>query len=323
MNAWLALFLGAVGIALGGAWGLSALLLWGLPRLSALSLRGAHRADLVLTLAALPGLLALVLTGAVVSPSVLHVTGLRLDHCSIHDHHGHLCALHHPDVPLPLLILGGLLLAGTLVRALLLFRSQRREAYMLAELEALSKPGIDSDVRIIPTSQPICHAVGGWRPRVFLSPLFLDRLSPAHLAVVLVHERSHGRRQDPFLLRLLPWLWLAGLPGGEPALVAAFRLAAEDACDAVAARTFGALNVASALVAAARIHLGSSLPAGLAFGETAIERRVRRLIDGKVSDASRLVLPLGLVLAAVILGISLLRNAEMHHNIETLLHILG
>ncbi len=323
MIAFLSMFLGAAGLAIAVGWGLSVVVLGLLPGVARLPLNAARRSELVVALAVVPAVVAFLLVVAVVAPSLLHVAGVLRDHCNIHDHHPHLCAVHYPDTPAFLVGLGGLLLGLTLLRALFLARAKGAARRCVRDLEALTHPEPGSDLRVVPSDRPLCFAVGLWRPRVFMSQGLMDRLPKPMVAILLAHERAHLRRRDPLLLSLLPWSGLLGLPGSQAAVLAAFRAAAEDACDAAAARSFGALNVASSLVATARL-VGRAPPMGaLGFGDGDVERRVLRLLDGGSEDVPTRVLPLGVGLVLVSVSVCVLLHQELHHGVETLLHLLG
>lgn len=323
MIAWLGLGLGAAGIALSAGWALSVATVAAPLLVERLPVRPARRADLLVGFSALPALLVAMLAVTIVAPSVLHATGLRVDHCSVHDHHLHLCAIHHPDAPPALVAIGALLLAATIGRAAVLADAQRRASRTLGDLDALARPASLPGVRLVPGRVPVCHAVGVASPRILLARSVAARLSPVHLEAALAHERAHLERRDPLILSLLPWAQLACVPGAGRWTLSAYRRAAEQSCDAVAALAHGPVTVAAALVAMARLQIGGPASGGFAFGETDIEHRVRRLLDGHAVHAPSLTIPAGLAIGGGLLGFAFAAPESLHHAVETLLHFIG
>jgi Zn-dependent protease with chaperone function len=131
-----------------------------------------------------------------------------------------------------------------------------------------------------PVGDTPAATVGLIRPRIFLSPRFVEALDAEALHAVREHELAHVRHRDP--LRV----WLAELaadlqwplPAAQTRLVAwrrALELARDD--EARRAGTDGA-DLAAAIVAAARI--ARRPVGGVALTDaSAFEGRIRRLLD--------------------------------------------
>jgi Zn-dependent protease with chaperone function len=157
------------------------------------------------------------------------------------------------------------------------------------------------------------------RPRIFISRSLGETLSPELLRAAIAHEEAHLVRRDPLARLILGGAGVFALPRIARAFELAFRDASEEACDASAARNVGdPFVVADALVSVARLQL-SSASGLLAFGASALERRVRALIDGALEVRSARFLS-GLALAVVLTAaIAGPHHGAIHHTVETLL----
>jgi beta-lactamase regulating signal transducer with metallopeptidase domain len=162
-------------------------------------------------------------------------------------------------------------------RISLRLRAAARHA-RLAEFEVQEVAGVESAL-----------VAGLRRPQIYCSPQLSDRLEPDELRAVLLHERFHQRDRAPAKLVVLeavaPALrasrsgrvWLAQLMAGLE--IAADRHALEEGSSR------GAL--ARALLKLAPMHAGG---VGIGFA-SAIDLRLRALLDGQPPDKQVLLLP--------------------------------
>jgi len=281
----------------------------------------ARRADAAFLLGVLPMVTGASLVGAMVLPSTLHVTGLRLDHCDLHSHHAHLCALHAEPAS-PLLLLAGLaltLVAGA--RALRLASRQLRASQAVSNLERLgARSKGPFPVTRVPGSPWVCLATGIWHPRVVLSASLEQALGTEGLDAALAHEHAHLERRDPALRVALAWAGLWALPTAASALESAFRDAAEEASDAEAAQVHGPLALAAALVSMARLPRPMPSMVSLGLGDTSLERRVQVLVSGVPAATRSWSLPTATGLIVGGLVVSFVSAESLHHAVETLLH---
>jgi Zn-dependent protease with chaperone function len=292
-----------------------------------LLIRAAARHRLIVALAALPLLSAIVLLLAVSLPSLLALAIPAFDHCTLHDDgHVHLCFVHWPKVGIhPTLLLGLSFVALVFgLRAVLSVRRIRRAARLVSALVKTGQrhPG---HFTIIETMQPVCVAAGLLRPRVLMSRGLLATLSQDELTVIVAHESAHARRKDAFVATLVQALTAFHLPGAKSWLVRELEVSAEEACDDEAALLVrDRVTVASTILTverALREPFARELHAvTVAFGSTAIERRVEALLHER-PDAyplSPLYLALGVGLAS-----ALVFAGEVHHVTESLLSLVA
>lgn len=285
----------------------------------------SRRADLAFVLGLVPMAAAVMVWIGLMLPSLLHSFGLRVDHCDLHAHHAHLCALHFGGHHLSLVAVGSLALVVASWRGLRVTRAQSTSTTLLTQLEKLGTPlgGGPFPVVTVPGSPWLCVAVGIWRRRVILSASLTRRLAPDQLRAVLAHEQAHLTRNDPLMKVVLAWAGLCSLPSVAKAVQQVFDDAAEQASDAESARVHGPLVVAESLMAMVRI-VGSGVPAtSLAFGSSSLERRVAALLeDARDTPPSRAaVLTLGLVVASAV--VTPLGADAVHHAVETLLQFIA
>lgn len=285
----------------------------------------ALRADLAFLLGALPALTSLAVVTAAAAPSVAAALGFAADHCPGHGHHLHLCIVHSTGLRPALGTAGVFALAAFFFRALALVQRARGMRARLTALEAL---GTAREGRFpivaVPGAPTLCHAVGLARRRVLISASLEEALSPLELKATLAHEEAHLNRRDPLTGLLLAFAGLFTAPIVARAFLAAWQMASEEAADAEAARAVGDGScVAGALVRVASLqHRASAAPmATSAFGELALERRVRLLLqdeDRRVYPASALFLAGLTSLAGGTLALA--HAASLHHAVETALH---
>lgn len=275
MIEWLGLFLasGAVAMCVSGVVSLAA----GVAAAFASRVHATARADLLVAVAIAPALAVVATVAAVVGPSVLDVLGWRPDHCVLHDHHSHLCAVHGELPPAWLAGLGAVAWATLAVRLLGTTLSQVRSSRALTALARLGRPSLDDPSRIeVPGSPWVCVATGVVHRRVVVSSSLREELTPACWRAALAHEQAHLERHDPLVGLLLSIALVAAWPLSAR-LLGRWREASELAADAHAARDTTPAAVAEALVAVARLAPSQVLRPALAAD--ALQRRVLALLD--------------------------------------------
>jgi Zn-dependent protease with chaperone function len=280
-----------------------------------------HRAWLLLAL--LPGLLTLLLVCAISLPSIASVIWPELDHCALHDDaHAHFCFVHVPEHG----VRGELTIVLAVVAALALFRAARsggRLARALRRIRALERTAeyrAELGASVVSIDDPLCIAAGLFRPRVFVSRGLLAELDDAEREVVLAHERAHVDRRDALFGSIARAAAMLHLPFVRREILAELEVAAEEACDELASRSRDRLDVADAILRVGRL-CGERECDALArgFGASALERRVRALVDEPNARGSlRGALAATAAAGALILALS----AEIHHVTETVLSSL-
>jgi beta-lactamase regulating signal transducer with metallopeptidase domain len=285
----------------------------------------ARRADASFLLGLLPGLVAIGSWVAVVMPSFLHATGLRLDHCGEHTHHAHLCAIHAGAPVLPLVALGVLVLGITVWRGARLARRQWLSVRLIGALERLGTELTDQahPVVLVPGSPRLCVATGLRRRRVLLSSAITQALAPSLVDAALAHEHAHLRRHDPLLRVVLAWAGLFSPPSSAALAQRAFAEAAEEACDAVAASSVDRFVLAESLVRMARITHRRVPATALAFCGATLERRVSLLLEGPARPSPSRVAPLATLSILLCTAAAIAGADALHHAVESLLHSLG
>ncbi len=295
-----------------------------LPRVLAWSPAERHRG--LWLLSASPALLSLLLLGAAVLPTLLALVVPELDHCAHHDDdHPHLCFVHLPHdagsivvwLVLATMSSGALIAASRF--ALRLVESTRIATQLLAASDQRAARGF----AVVPSDQTLCLAVGLWAPTIAISDALLAQLDEAGLSVLLAHERAHQRRRDAAWQLAAHALSVLHTPTMRRALLSELNLAAEETCDAAAARHVGdALTVASTIVRVAKLGPHAlDLPTVAAFDGSATERRVMTLLEPSGSTVGPR--------AAAFWGACALASAALlaaspvwHHAVESTLAIL-
>jgi hypothetical protein len=259
------------------------------------------------------------------APGVLGGAGLGEDHCTHHGDHPHLC-LHHPAVAqggaaAALLGAAGIGTAFQLLRGAGQLARARR---VVAGLAGHDPAPFAADARLLANEAPVSLAVGILRPRIVVSQGLVAALAPAALACVLAHERAHARRRDALralLARALSW---PHPPRTRRALLDELRLAAERACDEVAAgQVRDRLLAAETILAVERLsrqHAPAGAGAlGCAFGESDVARRVEALLAEPAPAPRR---RLAWAAAAALALLCLAAADPLHHATEHLLRAL-
>jgi Zn-dependent protease with chaperone function len=268
------------------------------------------RAEASAWLALAPALVALSLAVGVSVPSMLSALGLGVDHCVGHEHHPHLCAWHGAVLPPWLALVGAAAwatFAVRMARALVgLVRAERLGG-------ALAKLGESrSGYHLVPATVPVCHALGLVHPRVLVSRAVVDRLDARSLRAVLAHEQAHVDRSDPRWSALLE-LAVCVAPFASR-WTRVWREAAEEAADDAAAASTDGVTVAHALVTVARLRLDGA--PGFAFGATDLERRVNRLLGGRVSPRRSRTLMGALMMISMAVVLVAGEHERLHHVVE-------
>jgi Zn-dependent protease with chaperone function len=203
-------------------------------------------------------------------------------------------------------IYGPLCIVLTLVaRALVLwlmrsYRVRRLLALTTRPSERLLRISSELDVATaeLAASVPVCMAVGFTFPRIVVSKGALAQFSDEDLRAALLHERAHVMSGDTRLSALISFLSECGVWRASNAL-SVHRQACEELADEEAARSVGAIALASVLVRFARRSW--NFPFAEAFAEKqGLDRRVRRLLDPPAANPgwNRLAMPLALVSTA-------------------------
>lgn len=142
-----------------------------------------------------------------------------------------------------------------------------------------AQAGVQHRVRVLEgRAAAPAFTAGFLRPRVYFSQELFHALTPAELGAAFEHEMEHLRRRDPlrlaflrFVERALFWIPLARALADAAAEAIEFR--ADDA-----ARRAGYLNVAAAIVKAARLTQTPAPEPVPSLGRISVSRRARRLL---------------------------------------------
>jgi Zn-dependent protease with chaperone function len=170
-------------------------------------------------------------------------------------------------------------LVGVLVLATARTVLARRRHRDLLDVLATPWPAM-SGARVLAHPLPVAYCLPGPRSRLVLSEGILATLSPAELAAVLAHERTHLReRHDLVVLPFVAWgataPWVPGMASAQAAVATLVEMRADD----VAATRAGREPLAAAL----RQVGGHPLPGAdrtLSSFSSAVSGRLARLHDG-------------------------------------------
>jgi Zn-dependent protease with chaperone function len=270
------------------------------------------RADAAAWLALAPALAALALAAAVATPSVLYGIGLGFDHCTGHGHHDHLCLWHGAELPAWLAAVGAVAWAVVGVRFGRVLVGLVRMERVGAGLAGVAR--IEGEVHVVPTSIAVCHTIGVVRPRVFVSRAVVDRLGVASLRAVVAHERAHLSQHHPAWSAALAFAAAFAPPASM--WLRAWRDAAEEVADDVAAAATDGPTVADAIVAVARMNLGRT--PGFAFGDSSTERRVTRLLDARAAPRKSAAWAGAVAMLGAALTVVAVAHEPLHHAVEEL-----
>lgn len=268
-----------------------------------------------LSLYALLPLVAAALTAAILFTPALG-GWLVLPHC----HDGLGCSAHAPvtgrqALTPPLLIMA--LLIGALA-ALRYHQLASNSRTRLAKLSVLAQSVPDAGYARIECDVPFAVTAGLWHPRIYLSSGLERELDAEGLTAVLAHERAHARRRDPLRLALLMSVAPNALTSSGAPLIFDLQSAAEQCCDAEAARVVGDhLAVADAL-----LHVQRAMRPGGATVAGDLPERITTLIDAPPPRPLLHPTLLFASLAAVGL-IALFGVNAAHHGSELVLTLLA
>jgi Zn-dependent protease with chaperone function len=279
------------------------------------------QARLYLTISALPLAAGVAVMTAVLAPRFGWIIDLCCQGATAGAHpHPHLCGeLSAGGWPGASLALLAMLVVVRLVWAL---AGAGSALITLAKLKGELARTVEAGA-LVPVDAPAAFVLGLWRPRVYVTRGLHAPAYREHLASVLAHEEAHRRRRDP-LRRLLAGLALAfHLPGVAGWLARRLAETQEMAADVEAALAVGSrTRVAHALVALARPFPMPLPAAASAFGAARLEARVLAILDERPRRDSPSPRAIGIVLGAALLAV-VWRAAELHHDLEHLLGLLG
>lgn len=320
---------------LGGLWLILALLaalvtplVWPLARRTLARRSPETRARIVWLASLAPVLLPTLVVALCALPGLAGALAGTGDHCATHGEHPHFCPIHAtlalpPGGALLLLVLAPF--AAPLVVGLFRdLRRGRREARWLARRRIGS---LASGVHRLASADPIALTHGLRRPEIWISQALEASLSSEEREVVLSHERAHVARRDPARLAAASIASRLHWPGFRARILSELRLAAEQACDARAARAIGdPLCVAATLLRVERLLRGADTALRLATPllDASLPARIEALLARDSAPAERLPPPpapgarerriLGLVAIALALA------SPLHHVAE---HVLA
>jgi len=276
-------------------------------------LHPAHGSNLLLLLWSAPFVLSLMTTLLLLLPTL---GGLLLEpHC-----HGN-CAPHVPTTSTSILAWTGFGLAVAAAIGLLwhFLAGLLRGVRMRRQFDALSSR--ESGYRLLDAEEPAVFTLGWWRPRVYVSSGLLSGCSSEELAIILVHEQAHRRRRDNLRI-LIGRVFCLVLPGAwRQIVVHDLHLLCEESCDFAAARDYGSLSVAQALVQIGRVLRRSTAPLqGVAFDGSDLHARVHALLR---LDSRRLLSYRQVVTLLVVAALSVVLAVEpLHHGAEWVIGVL-
>lgn len=250
------------------------------------SLNPAYASNVLLFLIALPMTFSLFCTSLLFLPFLENL--FVAEHC--HDNCGeHLPLLESAFIAWPGLFAMTLMLAVLLVKTWQNIHAVRR---LSTQLKALShgalndasekKERIENDIyKVLHTSTPLVFTIGFWKNTIYLSEGVREVCSKNELDIVFAHETAHVKRLDNLRV-LLARLLLALMPKKfSSVLYDDLQWLIESACDAQAAKRYGALNVAETFIKLQRlVPKPSSMPFGVSsiYGSE-IEFRINSLIE--------------------------------------------
>jgi hypothetical protein len=225
-GAWLAVG-GLAGLVGAGLYGYFATLFSAVP--------AARRGALLLSYAALPVLVAILVSVLLYFPAL--AAQVLPQHC-----HGDPCVPHAPEFAASAAYIASVLaltVVGVWILVLGPLRQLHRALRRSALLRRLAAADAGGRFSVIDSDAPAAWCEGLWRPGIFVSRGLLQSLSAAELDIVLAHEQAHAQRRDNLLGLVLHWTTRSWPGSARQSLRRDFRLAAELACDAQAARAAG------------------------------------------------------------------------------------
>jgi Zn-dependent protease with chaperone function len=189
-------------------------------------------------------------------------------------------------------------------------------------------PGLELQAFSIRAGFPVVSVVGLFRPRLFISERVLAECPPEELSAMVRHERAHVDSRDNLkrlMFRLFagPLSWCSA--GRE--IERRWDEALEELADERGASASSALALARALVRVARMTNSSlaPMPLSLLSRGDGIERRVRRLLEGRPRENSRPVWLLAtrmLVAAPAVLAVGVIADPRLLHAVHGLAEVM-
>ncbi|MGV8837590.1 M56 family metallopeptidase [Cellvibrio sp.] len=253
----------------------------------------------------------------VLTPALSHELGFVVDHHPLNLTQGHFHWFSWQGLVV-------MLLAGfTTLKLMTTLWSRAQQRRYLATLLAFS----DVDARgcyRVDSEIPNAFTLGLIKPQILLSKALENVLTAEELDIVYRHEQAHQQAHDPLRLWLFTILLGVCVPPARRSLYAAMELLVEQQADATVARQSNdATLIANTLVKVNRLTLRyrKQQPEfhACAFCTTAVEQRIRQLLDG--SDHGRAFpVPSFLLSTAALVFIGIYYANTLHHRIETLLH---
>lgn len=161
---------------------------------------------------------------------------------------------------------------GLLVMAAAFVRAIRR-------LPSIPLPVADSELVVLPTTEPTAYAVPGRPGHIVVSAGMLRALDDDERDVLLAHERAHLRHRHHLYLRVVD-VAVSAVPTLRP-LAARVRFATERWADEDAAAQVGDRHVVARAIAQAAL-VSASFPApALALSGLGVPARVEALLDDR------------------------------------------
>ncbi|MGQ9424362.1 M56 family metallopeptidase [Gilvimarinus sp. F26214L] len=276
----------------------------------------AERRRRLWLLAALPWILPLTLVLSALLLAAGQRFGFVHDHCLLHGPgHPHLCLTHLPSLFLsyPEFAAAGLLGTYFLLLCTRFATRESRQAHHIGTLAGLSSRARGC-LHILDDNRVIGFVAGLRNPAIFLSQGLLDSLGPRERRIVVAHEAAHLRHRDLQKRFAFEFFLMLHLPWTASRLRMQWRRAIEEHADDQVAQRFGALDVASTLLAVSKSG-GFQPRVGLSVAGTNPAERIQRLLTPATHGEP--VLFRWLYLAALAaMGAAIFGG---HHQVETLL----
>ncbi|MBI2765949.1 MAG: M48 family metalloprotease [Chloroflexi bacterium] len=188
-------------------------------------------------------------------------------------------------------------------RDLVAIRRQGRNFGQSEEIE-LYAGGRAIPVRLVAMDAAVAFSAGLLRPRIYVSPALLRRMSSSEMEATLLHEIAHVRRRDPlrcWLVELIIWsLWFPRTSW----LGVAHRAAREARADARASTEMG--DDRPLLQALFKVDVLAPVPPGSCGMTSERERALRKVRHHglAVGAGERVALVLGLSFVAAIMALA-------------------
>lgn len=288
----------------------------------------AGRARLLLAVLLLPPFTALLATVSLAAPGAA-LGPDALAHCAAHGHAGHAaCDWHFPQLQLPAWLAAAIWLLTLAAMGWIGARARRvmAVAARLRTLRHLARPAAHADYRVLPVATPLAFAAGFMRGQVYISEGLERALSPARMRIVLAHEQAHLRRHDVPMSLVVSALSRLHWPPLGNALRRAWRLAAEQRCDELAAeQSRDRVGVADCILRMARLQQSTSKGAPMLachMVDSDVTARITALLAPPVDRHPSLILVIASaqLLAA---GSLLVVGSALHRWAEIYLPLIG